>query len=290
MARAASIVRRAAQLPGTTRAIRVVIGFFRRVPDPVTLPRTVRTCENATVLRPDVDLVLRPPQPPAQRVVRRALALCAVACRSQLEPHAGDAEARAIHESVRAWLAVARVDAEMEDEERDIVATPLGQLSRDAAASAGWRGEGAATLAWGLGLWTLPAIDAPVDASDVAMQLDWLGADPSAFCDAARLRARSDVVQFAEMLEVTQWQLDRSLEGETAVSLRNFDAGSFSWPRDVERLVLDGGGDLVLGGQSLAVAPEHARRIARRIVVERRRAVNWLAGQNPVYSQVELGS
>jgi hypothetical protein len=264
--------------------------LVRRDPDASTLPRTARTCENDPVLRPDVDVILRPPQPPAQRVVRRALVLSAVACRSQLEPHAGDAEARAIHESVRAWLAVARADAEMEDEERRIVATPLGQLSRDDAAAAGWRGEGAATLAWGLGCWSLPAIDTCVDAADVAMRLDWLGEEPSVFCDAARLRARSDVVQLAEMLEVAQWRLDRALDGESAVSLRNFDAGSFSWPREVERLVLDDVGELVLEGQPLATAPEHLQRLARRIVVERRRAVNWLAGQNPVYSAIELGS
>jgi hypothetical protein len=66
--------------------------------------------------------------------------------------------------------------------------------------------------------------------------------------------------------------------------------GSFSWPREVERLALDEGGDLVLEGQPLTTAPEHLQRLARRIVVERRRAVNWLAGQNPVYSAVELGS
>jgi hypothetical protein len=242
------------------------------------------------VLRPDVDVILRPPQPPSQRVARRALALCAVACRSQLEPHAGDAEARAIHESVRAWLLAARVDAELEDEERRIVETPLGQLSREDAAEAGWRGEGAATLAWGLGRWSLPAIDTPVDAADVAMQLDWLGDEPLAFCESVRMRARSDVVQLAEMLEVAQWRLDRALAGEPAVSLRNFDAGTFSWPREAEPLAFGDGGDLAVGGQPLDAAPEHAQRLARRIVAERRRAVNWLAGQNPVYSAVEIGA
>lgn len=242
------------------------------------------------MLRPDLDVILRPPQPPAQRVARRALALCAVACRSQLEPHAGDAEARAIHESVRAWLAAAGVDGEMEDEERRIVATPLGQLSREDAAEAGWRGEGAATLAWGLGRWPLPAIDATVDAADVAMRLDWLGDDPLAFCESARLRARTDVVQLAEMLEVAQWRLDRALGGAPAVSLRNFDAGTFSWPRDVEPLAFGDDGDLAIGGQPLAAAAEHAQRLTRRIVVERRRAVNWLAGQNPVYSAIEIGA
>lgn len=242
------------------------------------------------MLRPDVDVILRPPQPPAPRVARRALALCAVACRSQLEPHAGDAEARAIHDSVRAWLAAARVDAEMEDAERRIVATPLGQLSREDALTAGWCGEGAATLAWGLGRWQLPAIDVPVDAADVAMQLDWLGDDPLAFCESARLRARTDVVQLAEMLEVAQWRLDGALGGETAVSLRNFDAGTFAWPREVEPLAFGDGGDLAIGGQVLAAAPEHAQRLALRVVVERRRAVNWLAGQNPLYSAVETGA
>lgn len=241
------------------------------------------------MLRPDVDVILRPPQPPAPRVARRALALCAVACRSQLEPHAGDAEARAIHDGVRTWLAAAGVDDEMEDDERRIVATPLGQLSREDATAAGWRGEGAATLAWGLGRWTLPAIDAPVDAADVARQLDWLGDDPQGFRDSLRLRARTDVVQLAEMLEVAQWRLARALGGEPAVSLRNFDAGTFAWPREVERLAFGAGGDLAVGGQALAAAPEHARRLALRIVVERRRAVNWLAGQNPVYSSVETG-
>ncbi len=240
------------------------------------------------MLKPDVDLVLRPPQPAPGRVARRALALSAVACRSQLEPHAGDADARAIHETVRAWLVAAGVDAELEDEERRIVDTPLGQLSREDAVAAGWRGEGAATLAWGLSRWSLPAIDVAVDASDVAMQLDWLGDDPRLFVESARLRARSDVVQLAEMLEVAQWRLDRDLAGEPAVSLRNFDAGSFRWPAGVQPLEFAADGDVAIAGQPLASAPEHAKRVARRIVVERRRAVNWLAGQNAVYSAIEI--
>jgi hypothetical protein len=223
-------------------------------------------------------------------VARRALALCAVACRSQLEPHAGDDEARAIHASVRAWLAAARVDAELEDDERRTVETPLGQLSRDDAAAAGWRGEGAATLAWGLGRWSLPAIDATVDAADVAMRLDWLDDEPLALAESARLRARTDVVQLAEMLEVAQWRLDRALGGEPPVSLRSFDAGTFAWPREAEPLAFTPGGDLAIGGVALDAAPEDALRVARRIVAERRRAVNWLAGQHPVYSAVELGA
>jgi hypothetical protein len=141
-------------------------------------------------------------------------------------------------------------------------------------------------LAWGLGRWSLPAIDETVDASEVAMQLEWLADDPLAFCESARLRARTDVVQLAEMYEVAQWRLDRELAGEQAVSLRNFDAGSFQWPHEAARLPFAADGDLAVGGQALAAAPEHAKRLAQRIVVERRRAVNWLAGQHAVYSAV----
>lgn len=242
------------------------------------------------MLRPDIDFILRPAAPGAPRVARRALALCALACRSQLEPHAGDADARAIHESVVAWLSAAGVTTELEDAERRIVEAPLGQLSRDDATVAGWRGEGAATLAWGLGRWPLPAIDVAVDAADVAMRLDWLGDDPLALVEGARLRARTDVVQLAEMLEVAQWRLDRELGGEAAVSLRNFDAGTFVWPHDVAPLAFASDGDVAVDGRALAAAPEHAKRLARRIVVERRQAVNWLAGQHAVYSAVDVGA
>jgi hypothetical protein len=241
------------------------------------------------VLKLDRDIVFRPAAPGPARVARRALALCALACRSQLEPHAGDAEARGIHESVMAWLAAADVTGEFEIDERRIVETPLGQLSRDDASAAGWRGEGAATLAWGLGRWSLPGLHETVDAADVAMSLDWLGEEPRAFVDGARLRAKTDVVQLAEMLEVAQWRLDRELAGESAVSLRNFDAGSFVWPGDVQRLAFAPDGDLLVDGQPLPSASEHAKRVAQRVSVERRRAVNWLAGQHAVYSAIDLG-
>lgn len=255
-----------------------------------TLPPARHTCDNGRVLKPDVNVILRPPQPPPARVARRALALSAVACRSQLEPHAGDEQARAIHETVRSWLAAAHVYAEFEDEERRVIDTPLGQLSRDDAVAAGWRGEGAAALAWGLSRWQLPAIDQAVDASDVAMRLEWLADDPLAFAESARLRPRTDVVQLAEMLEVAQWRLDRELGGQPAVSLRNFDAGSFAWPGDAEPLSFAPDGDLAVGGEALAAAAEHAKRLTLRIILERRRAVNWLAGQNPVYSTIDLES
>lgn len=240
------------------------------------------------VLKPDVDVTLRPPMPAPLRVARRALALSALACRSQLEPHAGDTEARALHDGMRAWLVATGVDAELEADELALVNAPLGQLSRDDAALAGWRGEAAAVLAWGLGRWTLPAIDTPVDASDVAIALGWLEDAPVALADDVRLRARTDVVQLAEMLEAAQWSLDRALAREPAVSLRTFDAGTFRWPRDAAPLAFTADGDLSLAGQPLAAAPEHLQRLVRRIVIERRIAVNWLAGQNARYSAVTI--
>lgn len=239
------------------------------------------------MFRPDVDFVFRPAAPAPLRVARRALALSALACRSQLEPHAADADARAIHANVLAWIAAAGVDAELEDTERTLVATPLGGLSTEDAVAAGWRGEGAATLAWGLGRRTLPAIDAPVDAADVAMQLDWLGDEPRAFVEAARLRPKTDVVLLAEMLEVVQWRIERDLAGEPVVSLRNFDAGAFRWPGDAQPLAFAADGDIAIGSVPVGAATEHAKRLARRIVVERRQAVNWMAGQNAVYSALD---
>lgn len=226
--------------------------------------------------------------PAPLRVARRALALAALACRSQLEPHAGDDEARAIHDGVRGWIVASGVDAELEPDELALVHTPLGQLAREAAALAGWRGEAAAVLAWGLGRWQLPAIDLPVDASDVAMALGWLEDAPAVLGDDVRLRARTDVVQLAEMLEAAHWSLDRALAHEPAVSLRTFDAGSFRWPRDVAPLAFTPEGDLSLAGRPLANAPEHVQRLVRRIVVERRIAVNWLAGQNARYSAITI--
>lgn len=240
------------------------------------------------MLKPDVDLALRPPMPAPLRVARRALALSALTCRSQLEPHAGDAEARAIHDGVRGWIVATGVDAELEPDELALVNTPLGQLAREAAALAGWRGEAAAVLAWALGRWELGAIDAPVDASDVAMALGWLEDAPPVLADDVRLRARTDVVQLAEMLEAAQWALDRALAQEPVVSLRTFDAGSFRWPRNAAPLAFTPEGDLSLAERPLTGAPEHLLRLVRRIVVERRIAVTWLAGQNARYSAITI--
>ncbi|MFO0333956.1 MAG: DUF4272 domain-containing protein [Pseudomonadota bacterium] len=238
------------------------------------------------MLKPEIDVAFRPPQPAPARVLKRAFALAALACRSQLEPHAGDSQARGIHEAALAWLAAAAVYPEFEADERSVVDTPLGQLSREAAAAAGWRGEGLAVLAWGLGRWELPDVTTPGEAADVAQALGWLGDEPAALYDEVRLRARTDVVQLAEMLETAQWRLDRHFAGEPPVSLRNFDAAGFAWPRQCAPLDVSANGDLRLAGQPLAQAPEHLPRLARRIVLERRIAVNWLAGQQASYAAV----
>jgi hypothetical protein len=250
------------------------------------------------MLRPDIDVVLRPPSPAPARVARRALALCALACRSQLEPHAADPEARAIHAALAPWLDAAGVDAEFEPDEARVVRTPLGALDAVDAAAAGWRGEGAATLAWSLGRWTLPDVATAVDAADVAQRLDWLADDPRAFVDGARLRPRTDLVQLAEMLEVAHWRLNRddgrdegrdegrADGGGSRVSLRAFDAGAFRWPNDAAPLAFAADGDLALDGRPLAAATGDERRRARRIVDERRRAVNWLVGAHATYSAV----
>jgi hypothetical protein len=238
------------------------------------------------MLRPDLDVVLRPPPPAPGRVARRALALCALACRSQLEPHAGDPTAAEILAAVRNWLHANAIDAEFEDEERRVLDRPLGRLAPDDASFAGWRGEGAATLAWALGRWSLGPIDVPSDAAEVATRLDWLADGPLALVDGARVRAKSDVVQLAEMLEVAGLRIAGHLAGEPPVSLRNFAGAGFRAPQDAEPLGFAPDGELLVGGRRLSEAAPDAQHAALRIVEERRRAVQWLAGQHAVYSAV----
>ena len=231
---------------------------------------------------PGLDVEFRQPQPAPSRVARRALVLAGLACRGELEAHAADPAAQAIDATVRGWLTSTGLVEAFEAGERALFDPPLGALAPGLAAVARRSGEAAAVLAWGLGRYRLPAIDCAVEASEVGAALGWLDPGIGAAIEVARLRARTDQLLLAEALEVAHWRL---ASGRSA-SLVQF--GAVRVAGDTAPLPLAPDGDLLLGGHPAGTAGAATVEAAMQRIHERRRALNWLAGQAADYAAVRV--
>ncbi len=265
--------------------------------------------------------------PSAQRVAARAMILSAIVCRALLETEheAGIHEHADGRTALLSWIDALGLRSELEPEELDFLATPVGQASQRQTIDAGWRKEGLSVLAWALGRFHLPPYDQPADPEAVLQSLDFLSVnDAAALRESARLRPADEISRFQSHITIVSWrirqfQLDwevvaRSLEfridadlpvptgkglvlrkpagtgiGESmdfAQYLRQHPRFKDHW-LDHLRL-LDG--DLAVGDRGIAAAFPPLVEKCRSIARERQIAAYWLEGDNVTYSKVEAST
>lgn len=225
-----------------------------------------------------------PPAPTPQRVAARALVMSAVVCRGFIEKDAGKIGAEELRLRVADWLKTVDVISEIEPHEASMLDAPLGTLASGQAIEGGWLCEGLAVLAWALGRFPLPAYDQEVDPHAVAESLDFLWDDANALISTASLRQRAEITSLADQLLDLHWRLADFKKRPIHRDFKSFVE------KDILGPLLMGirfaGDDLAIGDLPIIQASEENADLLNSLARERHRAINWLLGQEAIYSQV----
>lgn len=226
-----------------------------------------------------------PQPPPAGRVARRSLVLCALACRGFVER---DREQRGTAEfwsEARAWFASLGVDDELEGHERKVLDARLGSLQAQAAIDLGWLSEGMVVLGWALARVELPGITQACDPGCVATSLGFRERPERTVLAAPSLRPHEDLQRTAATLLTAHWRLREFSRRPKALDFAAYVARCEWADLRLDELELVDG-DLALDGTPLTACDARTRSHVTSIVRERHRAANWLLGDAPSWSDV----
>ena len=228
----------------------------------------------------------RHPRPKAGEALRSALVLSSVAARAGLEARADAAEARYMHPRILDWLQATGLAQSLEPAEAALLATPLGELDADIALDAGWQAEGAYVLAWALGRHALLPHDHLVDPDDIAWPLGFLDDRALEREGETELRGEREIDTFLARQLAVHWRLR-----EYALRPGPMDFAAVVANGGWARLDIDQGAlvddDLAIDGGRIDHADDARLQRCTSIASERHRAASWLAGADPVYSNVE---
>ena len=224
-----------------------------------------------------------PPLP--ARVAERALVLSAVVCRSGLEQDAGNKEAEKFRQHVVNWLEQLNLHTEAEPQELKLLKTNLGGLSRKETMDGTWHAEALAVLAWALGKYELPTYDVQVDGPEIASNLGFLNERGTTVLHSPSLRSSEEINAFADHLFTLHWRLRQFSLDQAPMDFENFAKTAWFGPLSMDGIRLREK-DLEIRGLPLSTVPMEEWREALSIVQERHQAVNWLQGQERIYSQV----
>jgi hypothetical protein len=223
--------------------------------------------------------------PSAERVAQRALVLSAVICRSGIEDDAGNSEAETFRESIISWITRLNLDSEAERDEIALLGTPLGGLSRKSAIESGWKAEGLAVLAWALGSYELPVYDSQVAGPDIAEALGFLEEKSNTILRSPKMRSPKEIEDLGEQLFSLHWRLRQFSIDRLSMDFEAFAKTGYFGPLSLKGITLIDK-DLEIRGVAISQADETDWREVLGIVQERHQAVNWLRGQELLYSQV----
>jgi hypothetical protein len=228
-----------------------------------------------------------PVPPTVGRIVARAIALSAVICRAYIESDAGNPKAEAFRSEVLEWTRVQGALDELEPTERGLLEQPLGRADQNSRVSLSWYSEGLAILAWYLGRMDVPVYDEPVTPSAVATQVLFM--EPTARVSLIQSHLRSDdefKVQHDRHFAI-HWRLREYSRTRQRMNFSELARTAWFGPLNISgtRLLDD---DLAIGDAPISRVSESAYQLCLGIAQERHRAVNWLAGYDPVYSEVAV--
>lgn len=232
-------------------------------------------------LESDEDNKTPPPQtgePPAEaRVVSRLVLMGALTSRGIMERDAGaEAQRQKMVEGLRgshAWQ-------EGEPAETAELEAPVGTLAEKSAWRLPWQAEGAAVLAWALGLMELPPYDAEVDVDALAQVISTL---ESGTC-RPELRPLDELDALSFQMLAIHWRLRQFQVEPKALDFVDYAPRAWCGPMDLSLARL-AGRDLEVRGVPLSEASEAAWKTTAGIMEERRMAIHWLLGHASVYSE-----
>ncbi len=216
--------------------------------------------------------------PSASQVATRLRVLSALAMRGLLEVDADRAFALGKLDALRDWIREQGLEAALDEDEQEALFEPtIGGMGRQQAIDATWRVEGAAVLAWALGLCELPPHDVTIDPGALFDAVGIGSATPSALTSPT-LRDDDTLDAMREHLFSIHWRfVDLRIRPApldfAAVAARS----SFGLVCDPKTLVE---GDLAVDGVPITRADQAAVGSAASIARERHQAANYLIGDH----------
>ena len=234
--------------------------------------------EQSTAMTDD-DEAPEPYPPTAERVARRALVLAAVTCRGSIE---SDAESEGFRRSVLTWFERTGLLEEAEAEERHLLAVPVGQLTHQRAVDASWRSEGLAVLAWALHCRDLARYDQQCEPEHVADSVGFM-MDSPVVLNGPVLRSSDQLHRLAALMFSLHWRLRQFSLKADSMDFERFAGEAWFGPLEVDGLLF-AEKDLAIHG--VPVVRSARWRDVLSIARERQQAANWLAGHDPIYSEV----
>jgi hypothetical protein len=227
--------------------------------------------------------------PVARRVAERMYAMLSVAYRGVLDINSERVHREAYLTRLADWFWTLNVGHELEDHERHILDQPLGAIGRDEAMAISQQLEAVAVLAWALELAELPAPDQFVQAKRLADVLGLFREDTRFVIDSAELRHEHDLRAAADQIMAVHWRLREFAINPNAIDFERMCAESWFGPIDPGSIPMLNG-DLSIGNVALVDSdPATVARISVTIQ-HRHRAINWLCGHHPVFSQVDIST
>jgi hypothetical protein len=224
----------------------------------------------------------------AARVARRSLILAAVVCRGSIDSGAGDAEAESLHKRIPEWLSELGIWDEVEPSEEKVLRAPLGGLAANDVIRVTWYAEGLAVLAWALNRLEFPRHDEKVDPYAVSDSLWFLSEDAAEVISTAKLRGPTEFEACRELLYAIHCRLRGVIRNKRQ---ENFT----SWLKRawIDTLRLDAAhlivhNDLAIDDKAIYEVEDTRLQECEWVTCERHRAIIWLLGGYPIYSQTPV--
>lgn len=215
--------------------------------------------------------------PSEERIISRLIFMGALVNRGFMEEHPeGETLRMEMLDDFRnsaAWQ-------EGEEDEIEALETPVGGLPDKKRWELPWLSEGAAVLAWSLGLMELPAYDEQVSTDELYKVIDDLENESL----TPKLRNPDELEKLSCQMFAIHWRLRQYDIDPKAMDFAEFAPRAWWGPMDLSLARL-ANNDLEVNGMPLYESSEENWKCASGIMEERRKAVHWLQGEHPVYSE-----
>jgi hypothetical protein len=231
----------------------------------------------------DEEWPLVPPQ--WERVLQRTQVLLAVALHGEISLHYRDEQSGA--DEVRSQLEATGAWDEAEAAERALLNKPIAEWTDQEGINSLWRYEGAAVLAWWLGRLALPTFDQQVDAGSLVSCVRPWGEVLTPQAIPAAAHSAADLERLFTQLLTVHWRLTDQRINPRHADFAALVQGAWWGPLSLDGVDLSDG-DLAVNGVRLIDADPEQVRLASSTVIERRLAVAWLRGEDPLYSEGSL--
>jgi hypothetical protein len=172
-----------------------------------------------------------------------------------------------------------------EKDEIQALETPVGELPERLGWELPWLSEGAAVLAWSLGLMELPAYDEQVETDELYKVIGNLENEAL----APKLRSPEELEKLSSQMFCIHWRLRQFSVEPKAMDLAEFAPRAWWGAMDLSLARLRNN-DLEIQGAPLIEASEEDWKCTSGIMEERRKAIHWLLGRSPVYSETDTST